>query len=59
MTDCVKRIRINVYVYIDEKFQGITERTKYMLIFGNGSLYKTFIISCFNFIIIFYMNVIF
>ena len=32
----------DVHVYIDENFQGITGRTKRMLIFCNGSIYKTF-----------------
>ena len=32
----------DVHVYIDKNFQGITERTKCMFIFRNGSIYKTF-----------------
>lgn len=32
----------DIHVYIDKNFQGITERTKCMFIFRNGSIYKTF-----------------
>lgn len=32
----------DVHVYINKYFEGITERTKRMFIFRNGSIYKTY-----------------